>query len=111
MEPAAIVNDMQKLETLRIVASVLRFNLYGSASRNQITRLQIVFGKFGLSRDERLSVVGRILGREIESFSDLASGEAMALLEEPYLADIVELLRGDRGRPEPHTDGEQEPDV
>lgn len=88
------MEDSQKLEALRIVASVLRFDMDGLASRNQVTRLQIAFSKFGLTREERLLAVSSILGREISSFSEISSGEAKALIEEPYLADIVEYVRG-----------------
>lgn len=86
-----------KLKSLRIVAAVLRADMDGLATRKQVMRLQIVFKSQVSSREERIQVLSSIIDREVSSFNELSSGEASALLDDPFLYEIIEYVRGQFG--------------
>ena len=91
------MDDVQRLKTLRIVAAVLHADMDGRATRKQVMRLQITFKGYVGDRDERLQVLGVVLGREIASFNEISFGEAKAMLDEPYLGSIIEYARTQLG--------------
>ena len=65
----------------------------GTVTPKQLTKLGAVFTKLGFRHDEReqrLAVASQIIGREVESSSDLSLHEASKLI------DTLDALNGDR---------------
>lgn len=70
----------------------------GLPSRKMLARLQILAKGCGLSRDDRLDLAHVILGREVESWSELSLGEAKRLTDALEGFAFVVHLQAEQGR-------------
>lgn len=93
------MNSAEKAKSLAIVAQMYRFSYPPEILGWQLRALQGRFNglmvKNGISgREQRLRLVAACVGRPVDSFTDLKSGEIKAILEEQDLEEILIYLHG-----------------